>query len=102
VSLLVVTHLAVYPIHTRRGRPRKDTAPDRMRWQVEARITLDAAALERAVVRQACFLVATNVMDPQLLADQDLIQSCKEQTSVERRFAFLRNPLFLASSVFVK
>ena len=37
-----------------------------------------------------------------LLADQDVIQTYKEQTSVERGFAFLKDPLFLASSVFVK
>jgi len=100
--LQVEAHLVAHPTHTRRGRPRKDTVPDGLRWQVEAQITLDAAVVERAVVRQACFLVATNVLDPQLLADQELIQTYKEQTSVERGFAFLKDPLFLASSVFVK
>ena len=76
--------------------------PTAIVWQVEATVTLDAAALERAVRRQACFLVATNVLDPELLPDQELIQTYKEQHSVERGFAFLKDPLFLASSVFVK
>jgi transposase len=80
----------------------KDTVPDGLRWQVEARITLDAAALERAVVRQACFLVASSALDPMVLADLELIQTYKEQTSAERDFAFLKDPLFLASSAFVK
>ena len=71
-------------------------------WQVEASVTLDAAALERAARRQACFLVATNVLDPDVLPDQELIQTYQEQHSVERGFAFLKDPLFLASSVFVK
>jgi transposase len=100
--LQVEAHLVAHPTHTRPGRPRKDSAPDGMRWQVEARVTLDAAALERAVVRQACFLVATNVLDPTVLSEQELIQTYKAQTSVERGFAFLKDPLFLASSVFVK
>jgi transposase len=47
-------------------------------------------------------LVATNGLDPALLSNQELIQTYKEQGSVERGFAFLKDPLFLASSVFVK
>ena len=88
--------------HDRPGRPRTDAAPDGQVWQVETTVTLDAAALERAARRQACFLVATNVLDPAQLSDQELIQTYKEQHSVERGFAFLKDPLFLASSVFVK
>ena len=36
------------------------------------------------------------------LPDQELIQTYKDQHSVERGFSFLKDPLFLASSVFVK
>ena len=94
--------MLAHPTHSRRGRPLKDAIPDGAVWQVAATVALDAAALERAVRRQACFLVATTVLDPHLLADQDVIQTYKEQASVERGFAFLKDPLFLASSVFVK
>jgi transposase len=100
--LQVQSHLLAHPTHKRPGRPRKDAAPDDHVWQVEATVTLDAAALERAALRQACFLVATNVLDAAGLSDQELIQTYKEQGSVERGFAFLKDPLFLASSVFVK
>jgi transposase len=36
------------------------------------------------------------------LSDQELIRTYKDQHSVERGFAFLKDQLFLASSVFVK
>jgi transposase len=72
-------------------------------WQIEATLAVDdAAALTRMVRRKASFLVATNVLDPTQLPDQELIQIYKEQHSVERGFSFLKDPLFLASSVFVK
>jgi transposase len=100
--LTVQAQVVAHPTHTRPGRPRKGALPDGAVWQVEASVTLEPAALERAALRQACFLVATNVLLPQLLSDQDLIQTYKEQGSVERGFAFLKDPLFLASSVFVK
>ncbi len=100
--LHVVAQVVAHPTHSRPGRPRKDAVPEGAVWQVEASVTLEAEALERAARRQACFLVATNVLDPALLPDQELIQTYKEQGSVERGFAFLKDPLFLASSVFVK
>src|SRR5262249_45533940 len=55
-----------------------------------------------AVQQKASFLVATTVLDAAHLADQDLIQTYQDQHSVERGFSFLKDPLFLASSVFSK
>ncbi len=39
---------------------------------------------------------------PTVLSDQALVTTYKEQGGVERGFRFLKDPLFLASSVFVK
>jgi transposase len=100
--LAVQARLICQPKQSRPGRPRKGTTPDRVEWQVEATVMVDAQAVTRAVQRQASFLVATNVLDPAQLSDQELIQTYKEQHSVERGFSFLKDPLFLASSVFVK
>ncbi|HEV2458694.1 MAG TPA: hypothetical protein VGS80_10040 [Ktedonobacterales bacterium] len=58
--------------------------------------------MAREVRRQAAFLIATNVLDPAQLSDHELIRTYKDQQSVERGFSFLKDPLFLASSVFVK
>src|SRR5439155_6301499 len=44
----------------------------------------------------------TNVLDPAALSDQELVRTYKDQGGVERGFRFLKDPLFLASSVFVK
>jgi transposase len=54
------------------------------------------------VERTSSFLAATSVLDTSQLTDQELIQTYKEQHCVERGFSFLKDPLFLASSVFVK
>jgi transposase len=100
--LTVDSRLVAHPKQNRPGRPRTDTTPDREEWQVEARVALEAQVLTRAVQRKASFLVATNVLDAGQLSDQDLILTYKDQHSVERGFSFLKDPLFLASSVFVK
>jgi transposase len=100
--LAVQAQLVAHPKHDRVGRPRQHATPEREEWQIAATVTLNEAAIDREVRRTAAFLVATNVLAPEQLADQALIQTYKEQHSVERGFSFLKDPLFLASSVFVK
>ena len=100
--LAVRTRLVAHPKQRRPGRPRKNTTPDRAVWQITATLAVNEEAVTRAVQHKASFLVATNVCDAEQLPDQELIQTYKEQGSVERGFAFLKDPLFLASSVFVK
>src|SRR5262249_25263356 len=82
-----------------KGRPSKGALPVRECWQIQATVTLAQEPLEREVQRRARFLVATNVLDPLLLGDEEAIGVYKAQSSVERGFAFLKDPLFLASSV---
>jgi transposase len=100
--LNVQTSVGSHPKQNRPGRPRKDTTPDRTEWQIHATVTVDEQVLTHAVQRKASFLVATNVLDADQLPEQELIQTYKDQHSVERGFSFLKDPLFLASSVFVK
>ena len=87
--------------HTGRGRPRKEAAPT-LQWHIRATLTVKQPQVEQEARRKACFIVATNVLDSALLSDQELVTTYKEQGSVERGFRFLKDPLFLASSVFLK
>jgi transposase len=85
-----------------RGRPRNGTVPTQQTWQIQATLTRDPTALEREALRRAAFLIATNLLDCDAWPDEVVIALYREQTVVERGFAFLKDPLFLASSVFVK
>jgi transposase len=82
--------------------PRRGALPVEQVWHVQTKLRLDPEALEREVHRKAAFLVATNVLGHTILPDLQLIQAYKVQSAVERGSAFLKDPLFLASSVFVK
>jgi transposase len=100
--LQVESVLVMQPKHRQPGRPRKDAPPDHVEWQILTTLAVDAAAVAREAQRKAAFVVATNVLDPAQLSSHELIHTYKDQHSVERGFAFLKDPLFLASSVFVK
>jgi len=90
------------PRYAKSGRPGKDATPKSVVWPAQAKLGVDREGVERGWRRRACFIVGTNVLDASVLPDEDVARIYKEQGSVERGFSFLKDPLFLASSVFVK
>jgi transposase len=102
VWLEVHRHLVAHPQYVGKGRPRKDASPTSQQWQVLTTVTVNQKQVEQAALRKACWIVGTNVLDPLVLSDQQLVTTYKDQGGVERGFRFLKDPLFLASSVFVK
>jgi len=87
--------------YERKGRPGKQAVPTQ-RWQCQATLSLNQQCIAEEERRRACFMVGTNILEASQLADEELIGTYKQQGSVERGFRFLKDPLFLASSVFVK
>ena len=58
--------------------------------------------MEAQIKKQASFILATNVIEEQELSHEQVLVKYKEQGGAERGFRFLKDPLFLASSIFVK
>lgn len=89
------------PHHTHKGRPRKEATPT-MQWRIMSTVSVNQQHIEQEARRKACFIVATNVLDAAVLTAQEVVTLYKDQGGVERGFRFLKDPLFLAPSVFVK
>ena len=88
--------------HAGKGRPRKEVSPTTYQWQIVATVTVHQQRVDEEVLRKACFIIGTNELASEALSDQELVTTYKDQGGVERGFRFLKDPLFLASSVFVK
>jgi len=85
----------------RRGRPRKDEAPqlDTV-WQVSVTFTPDAQRFEEIIRQETCFVLATNVPvapgEEREEADRKTVRAYDEQDSVERAFRWAKRPLHFA------
>lgn len=84
------------------GRPRKGAVPATQVWQVQATVVLAPEAVEAEALRRAAYIIGTNLLDEEAWPDEAVIALYHEQAVAEKGFAFLKDPLFLASSVFVK
>jgi transposase len=88
--------------YEQKGRPKKDAAPDSTVWHLLSTLSVDQQDVEAQIKKQASFILATNVLDEQKLPPEQVRLTYKDQGGAERGFRFLKDPLFLASSVFVK
>jgi transposase len=100
--LELTSSVIAHPQYGGKGRPRKDASPSGYQWQLELSVSVNYFQVVQEVLRKACWIVGTNILEPAALSDQVLIGTYKDQGGVERGFRFLKDPLFLASSVFVK
>jgi transposase len=102
-TFLVVSYTIQEEGHyQQKGRPKKDAAPNSTVWRLIPTLSVDQQEVETLIKRQASFILATNVLEEQKLSHEQVYLTYKEQGGAERGFRFLKDPLFLASSVFVK
>lgn len=83
----------------RRGRPSKGAEPEEVSYRIKTELKRDEATIEEDLKRSGRYILATNVLK---LKGDELLTEYKGRQSVERGFRFLKEPLFFASSVFVK
>jgi transposase len=88
--------------HQKRGRPRADAQPTTV-WKVQGKLTVNDKRLAALRAPLGKYIVATNELDQAKLPTAELLETYKDQNrSVERGFRFLKDPLFFASSFFLK
>ncbi len=87
----------------KKGRPGKDAEPDYYTFHIEASISTIIEERAERIRRKSCFILATNQLDGSELDEEEIIRRYKkDQQKVERGFRFLKDPQFLASTLFLK
>lgn len=85
------------------GRPKKDAIPNQLSYYVTASLLKNQVAIDSRLDEKSCYVLGTNVIEAEL-SDTDVISAYKRQNaSVENTgFRFLKDPIFFASSLFLK
>ena len=90
------------PRYGKRGRPSQDAQPDQVMYQLDGALASRGTVRQALVDQQSCFILATNELDDTQLPPQELLAGYKGQGHAERGFRFLKDPRFLASSLYLK
>lgn len=89
--------------YAKKGRPAAGSTPTGEKWFLRGSLEEDETVIAGKMASKGVFIIATNVMDPQELTAEQLLDVYKSQgTSVERGFRFLKDPLFFAESLYLK
>ena len=84
-----------------KGRPKKDQEPTKTEYQVIAEFETDTQKIDLEKSKEGHYVIGGNT-DSNELSDAEVIAAYKQQQQVERGFRFLKDPLFFASSLFLK
>jgi len=89
------------PYYNKAGRPTKRQEPDGHHYRVVAVLIPKEEVIAQATRRAGRFVLATNILESEILSWDEILIKYKEQQSTERGFRFLKDPMFFASSVFL-
>lgn len=84
------------------GRPKKEAVPDRLSYQLDLYPAMDIHSYAHALTRASLFIIATDIVDEAELSDAGVLIDYKNNSKVETGFRFLKDPMFLASTLFLK
>ena len=73
--------------------------PDKIQYQIVVSSIPDEEKVNKSKDKQGHYVIGGNAV---ALTDEEVIDAYKNQHHVERGFRFLKDPLFFASSLFVK
>ncbi len=71
-------------------------------YQITGVIQANSESIELFKNRAGKFIIATNRLERESFSCDEMLIKYKEQQHVERGFAFLKDPLFFADSIFLK
>lgn len=89
-------------IYDKKGRPSKTDIPTGFQYFIRGEAYTKRETFEKMAHTKGKFIIATNDLDKQKFSDVQCFETYKGQSKVERGFRFLKDPQFLASTIFVK
>ena len=86
-----------------KGRPSKNRKPDSINYRIEAAVASVLETRLRKIQQKSCFIIASNQLDESRFSHEEILDYYTPgQQKVERGFRFLKDPWFMANTLFLK
>ena len=87
--------------HQGRGRPKAAAEPSQVLYKISATAKQIEGVSDERIEQGSCYVVGSNIHETELNS-KEIVENYGGQDSVEGGFRFLKDPVFFASSLFVK
>lgn len=85
------------PIKRGRGRPRNDEKVQTLdKWVIDASFTLSSDKISKRQRSESRYVLATSILDKEMLPDDEFLKVYKGQAGVESNFKWAKNPAAVA------
>lgn len=91
--------------YAKRGRPAKGAKPTKVEYKVRGVQSMQISLRQRLKEQGACFILSTDKVEREEieeLSDISVLEGYKNQKYAERGFRFLKDPMFCASTIYLK
>jgi transposase len=99
---LLNVHIEAKAHYAKAGRPVHGSSPTHYTYHIQATLELNEEVIAKLRRQAGRFILATNLLSQTDWSSDDVLREYKNQQSCERGFRFIKDPLFFASSVFLK
>jgi transposase len=99
---IVEAHIKKIPHYQKAGRPKPHQKPEHFTYLLYGVLAHRTQQRLLKIQQKSCFILATNQLDIQELSNEELLKKYKNQQKVERGFRFLKDPMFMAESKYLK
>jgi transposase len=87
--------------YAKKGKP-KANSDFTIVYQINATFIPDEDKIKKIIASKGQFIIATNCLDKETFSSAEALKTYKDQHKVEGNFRFLKNPVCMASSVYLK
>ena len=84
------------------GRPKKGIEATNYTYHIQGNLEVNKEVVETHERQAGRFILASNILETEKYNPKEILKTYKKQQNTERGFRFLKDPLFFASSVFLK
>jgi len=88
--------------YVKKGRPTSGTKPEIAGYKIVVTNERNKEQIQHAISHKGRFVLAANNIDLETASDAQILFEYKEQQGVERGFKFLKDPWFMADTLFLK
>jgi len=102
LTFVAESNFVEIPHYKGAGRPSNGQKPDEFTYRIEGALASLPKVRMEQLQRKSCFILASNQLDMKALSDKQFYAGYKGQQKVERGFRFMKDPMFMASTFFLK
>ncbi len=95
-------HVSINKMYDSKGRPGSNSTPKSINYQITGNLVSLLDVRKQELLFKSCYTIGSNIPNEELSSERIIEKYKNQNSSIERGFRFLKDPLFFVSSFYLK